>query len=91
MSNYQYPIDETWTKEEIIEVIHFYTLIEKAYESSVDRNEMMKAYRKFKKVVPSKSEEKGCFSEFEKGSTYSSYHVIQKAKESPDKNITMLK
>ena len=87
--NYQYPLEETWTTEEIVAVVHFFNLIEKAYESSVDRNELLKAYRKFKEIVPSKSEEKVYFSDFEKGSTYSSYHVVKKARESNEQIIRM--
>lgn len=87
--NYQYPLEETWSTQEIVDVIHFFSLIEKAYEASVDRSELLKAYRKFKEIVPSKSEEKVYFSDFEKSSTYSSYHVIKKARESNGQKITM--
>lgn len=30
--SYEYPIDETWSTEEIIDVVNFYSLVEKAYE-----------------------------------------------------------
>jgi len=50
---------------------------------------LLKAYRKFKEIVPSKSEEKIYFSDFEKSSTYSSYHVVKKARESDEQTITM--
>lgn len=89
--NYQYPLEETWSTEEIVDVIHFFNLIEKAYETSVDRNELLRAYRKFKEIVPSKSEEKIYFSDFEKGSTYSSYHVVKKARDSNEQFIRMKK
>lgn len=81
MKSYQYPIEESWTKQEIIEVVHFFHLIENAYESAVNRNELLSAYRQFKKIVPSKSDEKTYFSQFETSSGYSSYHVIKKIKE----------
>lgn len=88
MSDYQYPIDETWTKEEIIDVINFFNLIESVYESSVDRKDLIEAYRKFKKVVPSKSEEKNYFADFEKNSSYSSYHVVKEIRNSKEKTVS---
>lgn len=89
MMNYQYPIDETWSTEEIIDVINFFSLVEKAYEKRVNSSDFIIAYKRFKQIVPSKSEEKRIFSEFEKASGYSSYHVVKKAKEQEDNVITM--
>ncbi|MFS0672301.1 UPF0223 family protein [Ornithinibacillus sp. 179-J 7C1 HS] len=79
--NYSYPIDTSWTKEEIIDVIQFFSLIEKAYEKGMDRDILLAGYRKFKRVVPAKSEEKKYFQEFEKDSGYSPYQTMKKAKE----------
>lgn len=87
--SYQYPLEETWTKEEIIDVIHFFTLVELAYESSVNRDQLLQAYRRFKEIVPSKSEEKVYFSDFERASAYSSYHVVKKARETDADKISM--
>ena len=39
----------------------------------------MNAYREFKKVVPSKAEEKTLLKEFEEASGYSSYHIVKSA------------
>ncbi len=30
--NYAYPMDETWSTQEIIDVVNFFSLIEQAYE-----------------------------------------------------------
>ncbi|MBM7552910.1 UPF0223 family protein [Thalassobacillus pellis] len=79
--SYSYPIDEIWTKEEIVDVVNFYSLVEKAYEQSVKREDLMMAYTRFKQIVPSKSEEKQLFKKFEKESGYSGYHAVKKAKE----------
>jgi len=87
--NYQYPLEETWSTDEVVDIIHFFNLVEKAYESSVKREDIVKAYRIFKTIVPSKSEEKIYFAEFEKSSTYSSYHVVKKALESNGDTISM--
>lgn len=88
--DYQYPIDYHWRTEEIVDVIHFFEKIEAAYEKGIDREELMEAYRRFKEIVPSKSEEKQVCGEFEETSGYSSYRVIKKAKETePGTKIRM--
>jgi uncharacterized protein YktA (UPF0223 family) len=77
-------MDETWTKEEIVDVIQFFQQVEKAYEKGVDRGDLLLTYTKFKQIVPSKSEEKKLCNEFERGSGYSCYHTVKKARESKD-------
>lgn len=79
--DYQYPIDYSWTTEEIVDVIHFFSTVEQAYEKGIDRDEIMNAYRRFKEIVPSKAQEKNICGEFEEISGYSSYRTIKKAKE----------
>ncbi|WP_077622156.1 UPF0223 family protein [Sediminibacillus massiliensis] len=79
--NYSYPIDESWSKQEIIDVVNFYSLVEKAYESGVGSQDIMIAYTRFKQIVPSKSEEKQLCNKFERESGYSCYRTIQKAKQ----------
>ncbi|MBY7143770.1 UPF0223 family protein [Virgibacillus sp. NKC19-3] len=87
--NYHYPIDESWGKKEIVAVVQFFSLIEQAYEQQVKRDELLAGYNKFKQVVPSKSEEKTLFKEFETASGYTSYRVVKKAKESKANSISM--
>lgn len=77
---YQYPFSLDWTTEEIVEVVHFFQVIEKAYETGIEKSELMNRYRVFKEIVPSKAEEKKLDKEFEVVSGYSSYRTIQKAK-----------
>ncbi len=90
MMEYQYPIDPNWNTEEIIDVIKFFESVEKGYETGIDREILMKNYRRFKEIVPSKSEEKKIFDEFEETSGYSSYLIIKKSKETNDmKSIKM--
>ncbi|HLS61302.1 MAG TPA: UPF0223 family protein [Virgibacillus sp.] len=86
---YSYPIEETWTTEEITDVVTFFSLIEQAYESSVDRKELLAAYRRFKAIVPAKNEERSYFSEFEQSSAYSSYHAVKKARNEKQDKISM--
>lgn len=87
--NYTYPMDETWSTNEIIDVVNFFSLIEQAYEKKVRRSDLLSLYRRFKEIVPSKSEEKQLFEEFKRSSGYSSYHVVKKARESEDVFISV--
>ncbi|GGF12125.1 UPF0223 protein YktA [Halobacillus andaensis] len=80
--SYQYPIDEAfWTKEEIIDVVNFYSMVEQAYEGIVKKEDLMMAYTRFKQIVPSKSEEKQLCGQFEKESGYSCYRTVKRARE----------
>lgn len=79
--DYNYPLRGDWSTEEIIAVTAFYIAIEQAYENGVEREEIMSTYREFKRVVPSKAEEKTLFKEFEEASGYSSYHIVKAARE----------
>jgi uncharacterized protein YktA (UPF0223 family) len=88
--SYSYPLDETWTKEEIIDVVNFFSLVERTYEDGILRDDLLLAYERFKQIVPSKSEEKQLGAQFEKDSGYSSYRAVQKAKAaSPGEKINM--
>ncbi|MBU5266518.1 UPF0223 family protein [Virgibacillus proomii] len=78
--NYHYPIDETWLKEEVIQVVQFFTLVEQAYEKKVERDVLLAAYRAFKQIVPSKSEENKLFKAFEQSSGYSGYQAVKQAR-----------
>ncbi|MEI5906015.1 UPF0223 family protein [Bacillus spongiae] len=78
--DYQYPFSLEWSTQEVVDVIRFFEMIEKAYEKGVKRNQLMSGYRRFKEIVPSISEEKQLFKEFEKASGYSSYHAVKKMK-----------
>ena len=63
---YQYPFSMDWSTTEVIDVIHFFEAIEKAYEKGINRDELMEKYRRFKEIVPGKADEKRYCNEFEK-------------------------
>ncbi len=75
--DYNYPLDYSWSTEEIIDVIALYNAVEKAYEVGISKDEFMNAYRKFKVIVDSKSAEK----QFYEISHYSIYQVVKESKE----------
>jgi uncharacterized protein YktA (UPF0223 family) len=90
--DYQYPIDFEWSKEEVVDVISFFQAVEKAYEKGINSKELMDKYKRFKEIVPGKSEEKQLCNEFEEESGYSSYHAVKEAKElDNDKKVKMKK
>lgn len=88
---YQYPIDYSWTTDEIVDVIHFFESIEKAYEKGIQREQLMASYRRFKEIVPSKAEEKKICGEFEETSGYSAYRTVKKAKETEENDKIIMK
>lgn len=79
--DYSYPLRIDWSTEEIIKVTSFFEVIEKAYEEGIERDEVIKSYRTFKKIVPSKSEEKTILKEFEEASGYVGYRIVKAAQE----------
>ncbi|UCZ51878.1 UPF0223 family protein [Bacillus shivajii] len=85
-----FPISYDWSKDEVVDVIHFYEAIDQAYKKGVDRDLMIGLYKRFKEIVPSKSEEKQSFKDYEEQTDQSPYHVVKKAKEaSPETIIKM--
>lgn len=87
--NYSYPIDPSWSTDEIETVIHMLNLVEKAYEGGVSRAELLAAYQQFKTIVQSKSEEKQLGRVFCRRSGYQLYDVVQAAKNNNRKIIKM--
>lgn len=87
--NFEYPIDMDWKKEEIVQVVELWHLVELAYEKGVDQDAFLEQYKLFKQVVPSKGEEKQWGNRFEEQSGYSLYRVVKAAKESQKKIIRL--
>lgn len=79
---YNYPLDYTWSTDDIINVVALYNAVEQAYEKGIKKDEFLKAYRKFKSVVGTKSEEKQIDKDFEEVSGYSIYKVLKASQES---------
>ena len=73
--------DYTWSTEDIIDVMSLYNAVEKAYEEGISKTDFLNAYRKFKNVVGTKSEEKQIDKEFQDVSGYSIYKVFKASQE----------
>ena len=69
--DYNYPLDYTWSTEDIVDVVALYN----------DKKDFLDAYRKFKNVVGTKSEEKQLDKAFEEVSGYSIYKVFKASQE----------
>ncbi|MGX7418570.1 UPF0223 family protein [Carnobacterium gallinarum] len=87
--SYSYPIDLDWSQEEMVQVIDLWRMVELAYEKGINREEFLKKYQTFKKVIPAIGEEKKWGREFESISGYSLYKVVKEAKESNYKTIKL--
>ena len=79
---YNYPLVYTWSTDDILDVVSLYNAVEQAYEKGISKEDFLTAYRRFKNVVGTKSEEKQIDKEFEEVSGYSIYRVFQASKES---------
>ncbi|MBF0776182.1 hypothetical protein BVE84_06205 [Streptococcus azizii] len=79
--NYLYPLDFSWSTEEISSVLSFLNQVEKAYEGGVTVSALLEAYDQFKMVVKSKGEERRIGREFEAVSGYSIYQALKQAKD----------
>ena len=79
--NYRYPLDISWSTEELASVLSFLNDVEQAYEAKIAAEKILASYQLFKKIVPSKAEEKRIGREFETASGYSLYRAVQAAKQ----------
>ena len=79
--DYNYPLDYSWSTEDILEVVALYNAVEQAYEKGISKDDFLNAYRRFKNVVGTKSEEKQIDKEFEEVSGYSIYKVFKASQE----------
>lgn len=88
---YSYPLSTDWTTEEMVDVVHFFEVVEMAYEKGAKRELVMARYKRFKEIVPSQAEEKTICREFEQASSYVPYRVVKLAKELADGQLVKLK
>ena len=86
---YSYPLDLSWSTEELASVLSFFNDVEVAYEGRIEAKKLLDSYKEFKIVVPSKSEEKRLGREFEIASGYSFYLAVQMAKEKGEGMISL--
>ncbi|MGI1804980.1 UPF0223 family protein [Exiguobacterium sp. TDN 0502] len=86
-----YPLNSDWSTEEIVKVIDFFNLVEQAYETGVDRQRLLDAYRTFKHIVTSKSEEKQWDQFYFEETGCSSYRTMKQAKQQDSPIVRMKK
>lgn len=77
---YSYPLNFSWSTDDMTSVLSFLNCVEEAYEGGVEVSRLLDSYRVFKQVVPSKGEERQIDRDFEAASGYSTYKVLQAAK-----------
>ncbi len=81
MKNYSYPLDLSWSAEEISSVLYFLNRVEEAFESKVEVKKLLSSYTVYKTIVKSKAQEKQIDRDFERSSGYSTYSAVKAAKE----------
>lgn len=84
---YSYPLDEEWTTEEIVSVVEFFEAVETGYDEGIEAGQLKGHYKHFKRVVPSKSEEKTLFKEFKERSGFEPFTLTRQLKDSEDGDI----
>ena len=91
LKNFSYPLGNDWTTDEIISVTDFYRQVEDAYEltQGVTVSALLSAYKAFKQVVTSKSQEKQLGKQFEQLTGYSLYLTLKAARETAKKSVKM--
>lgn len=87
--NYEYPLDQTWTMDEMVAVTTMYRVVEDAYEVGVRSTTVLDAYRAFKQVASSKAYEKQLGREFYQASGYQIYEVVKAAQTTTAKQIKL--
>ncbi|KGA98852.1 hypothetical protein AJ85_09205 [Alkalihalobacillus alcalophilus ATCC 27647 = CGMCC 1.3604] len=75
------PISLDWTKDEVVDVLDFYQAVEDVFSRGMERDKFLNYYKRFKEIVPSKSEEKQLCQQFDEQAEVSCYHAVKTAKE----------
>jgi uncharacterized protein YktA (UPF0223 family) len=88
--DFSYPISYEWSTDEIVDVIALYEAVELAYDKGVERDYLMKLYRRFKEIVPGKADERNLANEYEELSGFSVYRTIKKAKAMQDGELVRM-
>ncbi|WP_281164915.1 UPF0223 family protein [Liquorilactobacillus sicerae] len=86
-----YPLMDEWTIPEIINVIKFYQAVDQLYEKKIERNNFLKKYQQFLKIVPQKSLQKQLDRRYLAQSGHSLYRAVKFVQESQDKNLHYVK
>lgn len=77
---YSYPIDPSWSREELLTVISLLNAVEKAYEGGVASTVVADVYRRYKDMHFSISDEKELDQTFKQASGYSLHAVLTACK-----------
>ena len=78
--NVNIPISMEWTTQEIIDVTTFFQVVETSHGKPVPREDILGLYGKFKEIVPSKSEEKQMFRQFDEDAEVNCWKTVQAAR-----------
>lgn len=83
------PISLDWSTDEVVDVMAFFEAIERAYEQGIERDRLLSLYKRFKEIVPSKSEEKQLCGQYDKDTGRSCYKTVKLARETTNLIVKM--
>lgn len=78
---YEYPLNDSWSTQEIVTVVNLLSAVETAYEKGIELAKFQQYYQAFKQVVTSIGEEKRIDKSFAQASGYSLYRVVTQMKQ----------
>lgn len=87
--NINYPIDPSWSVDEIEKVANLFNMVADAYEVGINPGQFNTAYQEFKEIVPTKAQEKQLGREFFHQSGYQLYDVVKAARASSQKRLKL--
>ncbi len=87
--NYHYPLDDEWSKQEVIDVVNFFLLWSRRMRNRSRGRMCLLLIRSSSVLSLPKVRKKTYFREFEQASGYAAFPVVKKARNSDQKNIRM--
>ncbi|QLE64268.1 hypothetical protein LROSL1_1451 [Furfurilactobacillus rossiae] len=86
-TNIDLPLDDQWSRQEIVVATRLYELVLEANETGADREKLLAAYDLFTQMMPSKGQRRQLDRQFEKQAGVSIYTTIKQAQSSPRKRL----
>ena len=77
MNQYAFPLDPSWSTEEIVKVVNFLDTVDNVYLKGVPLSKVYDDYQAYQAVVDSIGAQKRLDREFQRASGYSIYQVVK--------------
>lgn len=87
--NYEYPLMDDWSNEEIVKMVEFYAMIEEVNTKGIEREKILEGKKQFEKIAGSIATQKQIDRRFQQVSNYSIYRTLKAAQNSNKKIFKM--